>query len=213
MRFMCALFAVLAGGSTPTIIVRAVDSSWKALPGISVTATPTARCDREGEAGGRVSVTTVADGSASLPLSGGPGVYLLAAGGNGWEIRSECIQVPSDTSLYVEFRLRLEPENVVTIQEPTTTSLSRSIGMGLSDFVGVYEDTKRGKYVVGVDDSGNGLDIQGPDLRTMSFSQRSGNTFTGPDGSVTFHTRGRRVIDLRLSIKPTLAKRLRSPGR
>lgn len=197
MALLVVLLALAqaASASGITVQVRTVDHEALALPGIEVIATEVSECrSRTQTSSVVVKSTTGGEGLVSLVLPRAHAYVIRSTGDAGFEAADACVPNLDGTEpRYVQLQLRLDPRNTVTIEEPSIGPAERRTAFVLSDFLGVYIG-RGGSFVVELDVSGDGLNVEMPDRHVRRFSRRTGNSFDGPDGTIRFAIDRARVV-------------------
>jgi hypothetical protein len=209
---LAALLAVAVGDAEVTVTVRTVDRDAMPLPGVEVTVQEIDGCGRDRQVSGPIkNGTTEREGSAVFHLANGKSYLIRTDHAGGLEGREMCLPIRSGTDVnrYLQFQLRPDPRNAITIIEPSVGPVRpMPRRLVLAAFTGVYIDRSNQAYEVNLSDDTKGLTVKFSDGKVMTFSKRVGNVFTGPDGGVEFAVTGSRVTGLSLTPAITRAKRL-----
>jgi hypothetical protein len=104
-----------------TVTVRTVGADAAPVPGINVTVRPVDDCGRRRATGASIDGITRAEGDVSFRLESYKSYLLRTDREGGFEAREMCLPIRSSADLtrYVQFQLRLDPRNAVTIEHPS----------------------------------------------------------------------------------------------
>jgi hypothetical protein len=172
--------SALAGIAT----IRVVDQWWRPFPGASVTFVATTDCAKRPPAFDGAQYADK-NGLIEFEFENAGAYWLMVQGGRGFRSYKECVSLGRSQSdpdrAYFQVRVTLDPLDGPKVANESRNELALS---GLTSLIGAYRDQENQGYQVGFQN--NNLTLEGPDGKILLFPQRTGSTYSGEHGSITF---------------------------